>query len=92
MNKKHVARILASIKRDGIAMNWEMVDEEGNPSLQVTLGANDKGQWAIQTGDNSYVGVAHGYPYWGVAYLYPGCSCQGIADYLVGQVKDQMEN
>jgi len=43
--------------------------DDNTPAMSVTIGANEKGEWSYQTGDNSYTGGAYGFPHWAVVTL-----------------------
>jgi len=61
------------------------------PSIQVTIGANIKGEWAYQTGDNSYSGSVYHYPYWAVIQLYRRSNCLELARDIREQLFELME-
>jgi hypothetical protein len=67
--------------------------QEGDtlPSIQVTIGANIKGGWAYQTGDNSYSGPVYHYPHWAVIQLYRRSNCLELARDIREQLAESME-
>jgi hypothetical protein len=78
---KEVSQCLARIKRN--------VGFNEDSEIPITLAYSHLNKdWAIQTGDNSYMGPAYSYPHWGVSSLYPGCNCKKIAKDLVSQIND----
>ena len=87
-----VAECLMAIK-PGIMNDCRASDDPDDtlPGIQVTLGADceDRGNWAIQTGDNSYSGAAYGYRYWGVSALYRRTNCRELAAELIDQIVEQ---
>jgi len=93
ISTKELTSILVAIKRDVCVGNWnELMDDEGNPGLQITVGySHDKKDWDIQTGDNSYSGYAYFHPVWGVSSLYPGCNCKDIANDIIAQIYDMID-
>jgi hypothetical protein len=93
INIKELTSVLVNIKRKVCLGNWnELQDEEGNSELQVTVGySHDKKDWDIQTGDNSFSGAAYFHPVWGVSSLYPGCNCKDVANDIINQIYDMIE-
>jgi len=68
-------------------------EEDERPSVSVTIGANEKGQWNYQTGDNSFTGGAYGLPFWGVVSLYRDSNCAELAKDSLDQIADaQIDN
>ena len=61
--------------------------EDDLPGMDVTLGCSDKG-YALQTGDNSFSGVAYGHRHWGVSRLYRRSNCRELAKELIDQVRE----
>lgn len=84
-----IIRLLVSLKRE-IADDYRASDDpdDKNPGMQVTIGANEDGQWNYQTGDNSYTGGAYGLPYWGVISLYRRSNCRELANDAIEQIAD----
>ncbi len=67
----------------------DMVAEDDTlPSIDITLGANEFGEWAVQTGDNSYTGNAYGFQNWAVTTLYRRDNSAKMARYLIEQLKE----
>lgn len=88
-----VAIDLISMRAD-IEDDYRANDESDEPSMQITLATtlacDDP---VIQTGDNSYTGVAYGYPLWAVSALYRSFSddeCRELASELVAQISEQL--
>lgn len=90
---KSVAAELSSQKRF-IYDDCRASRDDYLPSIQVTLATNctDRDSWAIQTGDNSYTGVAYGFRYWGVSTLYRRSNCRELAKELIEQIAEQWWN
>jgi hypothetical protein len=63
----------------------DYADDEGDPCIQVTLGCGPTG-YALQTGDNSFYGVAYGLPVWAVQWLYCESDLECIAIDLLSQI------
>lgn len=66
-------------------------DEEGDglPGMTVTIGWSEKtGEWAFQTGDNSYTGGAYCYPHWAVVDLYRRSDTRAMARDIRQQLAD----
>ena len=53
--------------------------------ITITIGADESG-YGMQTGDNSYTGVAYGFRYWGVSDLYKRSNCRELARELLEQI------
>ena len=78
-----------------IALKNDIADdyiEEGEtiPSICVTIGANIKGEWSYQTGDNSYSGGAYLYPHWAVIQLYRRSNSLELARDIRNQLAELM--
>lgn len=63
-------------------------DDSDYPSMCVTIGADGKGHWSYQTGDNSYTGGAYGYPHWAVITLDRRSNCTSVANEVLDQLAD----
>lgn len=61
--------------------------------LSLTVGADGKGResWGWQTGDNSFTGGAYGYPYWAVINLSRRCNSGEVANELLTQLRDLVD-
>jgi hypothetical protein len=57
-------------------------------SICVTIGVDGNGGWAGQTGDNSFVGPAYGFPFWGVSEISADTDTRAVARDLHRQVSD----
>lgn len=86
--RAYVALELEKLKRE---IDDEMVDHEDQvPSLDVTLGT-DGDDYFIQTGDNCQWGGAYHFRYWGVGRLYRDTNVKWLANDLIDQAFEQME-
>ena len=93
-----ICDLLKSLKRSEdwrrLRQDWRRIadpTEHGEtPYVQVTVGANEAGEWGWQTGDNSYVGGAYGYPYWGVVFLTGRSNCRQLAEDCVSEIMEQI--
>lgn len=65
-------------------------EAESTPSMQVTL-AGDGETWGLQTGDNSYTGVAYSYPRWAVGELTRTTNCTDMAKEMIAELRDMIE-
>ena len=83
---KTVSKLLSAIKRDICEEYMDIGDE--SPNITVTIGANDKGQWDYQTGDNSFSGAAYLYPHWAVVTLFRDSNCLELARDVKEQILD----
>lgn len=86
-----IRRLLVALKR-GIADDYRCSDdpEDDKPGMCVTIGASGLGRskWSYQTGDNSFMGGAYGYPHWAVIYLYRDSNCHELARDAIEQLLD----
>lgn len=65
-------------------------DDSTTPSMLVTIGANEKGEWNYQTGDNSYSGGAYGFPHWAVVAIDRRSNSREVARDIRDQLADLM--
>lgn len=68
----------------------DYVECEGDtPSICLTIGHNpESGEWSYQTGDNSYIGGAYGYPNWAVDYVTRRCDSRQLARDLIDELRE----
>ena len=87
--KKEIYRLLVDLKKE-ISDDYRASDdpEDNKPGIQVTIGANDQGNWNYQTGDNSFTGGAYGLPYWAVISLYRNSNCKELASDVLNQLEE----
>lgn len=78
-----VANVKEQIEDDCLAF-----DESDEPSIQLTVGANEAGEWDYQTGDNSYSGGAYFYPHWAVVGVYRDSNVREVAKDIQNQIAD----
>ncbi|CAB5237917.1 hypothetical protein UFOVP142_8 [uncultured Caudovirales phage] len=73
-----------------ISDEYRAFEEDEIPGIQLTVGCNgEKGEWACQTGDNSFFGNAYGYPAWAVVGVYRKSNSMDLARELQNQLLDQ---
>lgn len=65
-------------------------EEDPNPSMDLTIGANEEGEWSYQTGDNSYSGGAYFYPHWAVTSIDRRSNATEVAREIRDQLADLM--
>jgi hypothetical protein len=65
-------------------------DGDTVPSMLVTIGADESGNWSWQTGDNSYSGGAYHYPHWAVVALTRRANCTELARDAIDQIAELM--
>lgn len=84
---KEIRALLIELKKQ-IRDDYRASDdpEDKTPGIQVTIGANEKGEWNYQTGDNSYTGGAYGFPHWGIAYLYRKSNSTQLARDVIDEI------
>lgn len=85
---KALARAVKSVKSQ-IHDDFRAFEEDEIPGIQLTIGYDDKtGEWAGQTGDNSYTGNAYGYPHWAVVGVYRNSNSIELARDIQSQLYD----
>jgi hypothetical protein len=84
---KEVYELVKDVKSD-ICNEYRAFDDDEIPGIQLTIGANESGEWSFQTGDNSYSGDAYHYPHWGVVGVYRNSNCMELAKELIEQIED----
>lgn len=82
---KDIRALLVDLKST-IGDDYRVDDDDTVPIMQVTIGANDQGEWNYQTGDNSYTGGAYSYPHWGICYLTRRSNSTELARDIVDQI------
>ena len=67
---KDLAALFVSLKKQ-ICDDYRASEDSDDttPAMSVTIGANEKGEWAYQTGDNSFTGGAYSFPHWSTVTL-----------------------
>jgi hypothetical protein len=83
-----ITRLVKAVKKDIDPDCLAFIDDE-QPGIQLTVGADNDGNWSYQTGDNSFTGGAYGYPYWGVVGVYRGSNSREVARDIIDQLEDQ---
>jgi len=88
---KEIRALLISLKSD-ICDDYRASDDpdDNTPAICVTIGANEKGEWDYQTGDNSYTGGAYGFPHWAVITLERRSNSTELARDVINQLADLM--
>src|ERR1700722_6355428 len=86
-------RLIPTI-HDDYRANWDS-DEPDDPGMLVTVGAEclspDSCSLSFQTGDNSFMGGAYGYEYWGLGYLYRDTKPEDFADEVISSLEENEE-
>jgi hypothetical protein len=87
--KNEIRRLLVDLKKN-IDDDFRASDDpdDDKPGMQVTIGANEKGEWNYQTGDNSFTGGAYGFRHWAVISLYRDSNCNQLADEVREQIAE----
>jgi hypothetical protein len=84
------AALLRLLKRDiGDDYRVEGCEDTSYPMMTVTFGLDTNGEWAYQTGDNSFSGGAYGFAHWGVIYLTRRSNCKELAQYAFNEAAEQ---
>jgi hypothetical protein len=69
---------------------YRAFEDDDSPGIQLTIGWDDKtGEWAYQTGDNSFMGDAYNYPLWAVTGVYRYSNCRELARELQNELAEQ---
>jgi len=86
---QEIKSLLISLKQN-IDNDFRASDDPDDnvPGMQVTVGADETGDWSYQTGDNSYSGGAYHYPFWGVISLYRRSNCRDLAKDIIDQISE----
>lgn len=84
------AALLRLLKRD-IGDDYRSDEDSETPSMLVTFGLDENGNWSYQTGDNSFTGGAYGYAHWGLAYLDRRSNCKALAQEAFNEAAEQIE-
>lgn len=88
---KDAYELIRAVKHD-ISDEYRAFEDDDVPGIQLTIGTNsDLSDWSFQTGDNSYIGGAYHYPYWGVIGVYRNSNCRDLAREIIDQIRDQIE-
>lgn len=91
MNETEITALMAALQPE-IADEYRATDDphDDTPAMQVTIATTDGEDWSYQTGDNSYMGSAYHYRYWGVVSLAREDDPADIARDALEQIYDQM--
>lgn len=66
-----------------------IADGDDKPGIDLTIGADTTtGKWSWQSGDNSYVGGAYGFPTWAVTRVYRTTNSRDCARDLIDQLAE----
>lgn len=86
-----LAALLKALKKD-IRDDYRIDDQEDDtPTLCVTVGCDiETGEWAFQTGDNSFSGGAYGYRHWGLGYLTRRSNSRDVAKSIIDDIARQI--
>jgi len=84
---EEITALLVDLQKT-IGDEYRASEEDEEPSMLVTIGANESGGWNYQTGDNSFTGGAYGLPFWGVVSLYRDSDCAELAKDSLDQIAE----
>ena len=84
---KVLAELVSGIKST-IADDYRAFEDSDEPSIQLTVGIDNAGDWDYQTGDNSYSGAAYHYPHWAVTAVYRNSNCREVAK----EIREELAN
>ncbi len=88
---------LAALVRDvrsQISPEYRVSDDadDNTPGICLTVGANLKGEWSYQTGDNSFTGGAYHFPHWAVVSVYKDSHSYNLADEIREELAEALHN
>lgn len=86
-NKAELIDVITAVQAD-IQDDYLAFEEDEIPGIQLTIGANDFGDWNYQMGDNSYSGNVYGYPDWAVIGVYRGSDPAELAEEILSQLAE----
>ena len=86
-----VARLVSSIKRD-IQDDFRAYEDDDEPGILLTIGADGMGDWNYQTGDTQFTGGAYGHPYWGQAAIHHDTNPQTAAKEILDELREAAAN
>ncbi len=79
-----------SVKRS-ISDEFRAYDEDEIPGILLTVGADAKGNWSYQTGDNSFTGGAYGFRLWAVVGVYRRSNARQVAQEIINQFAEAFD-
>ena len=87
---KELAETLKGLKPtiDNDFRAYDDQGEEDRPSMLVTIGCDNRGNWDYQTGDTQFIGGAYGFRHWAQCELTRRSNCLELARELVAEIKD----
>jgi hypothetical protein len=87
---KDIAALLKDLKTsiDDDFRAYDDDDLDSVPSMLVTVGCDEDGNWSYQTGDTQFTGGAYGYPYWGQCALERRSNCLELARDIVSELRE----
>lgn len=71
---------------------YDDCDDDSEPSMLLTVGADDALAFGWQTGDNSFTGGAYGFPLWGIGSVYRDSDPAGVAREIVDEIAEQFHS
>ena len=84
-----IDELIEALKSFTIDDDYRAFEDDEEPGVQVTLACNDAdGEYALQTGDNCYTGVAYGFPHWAVSAVYRDSNYADVAAELLNQLAE----
>ena len=88
-----VTKLLESLVKDiGDEYRASEDPEDDTPAMRITIACKDDlAGWSYQTGDNSFTGGCYGSPYWGVGTLTRDSDCKELAEKLIEDMLEQIE-
>ena len=92
-SRSEIACLVRSVRSD-ISSEYRCSDDpdDNTPGICLTIGANRKGNWSYQTGDNSYTGGAYGFGAWAVVSVCRDSNSFELADDALDQLADALHS
>lgn len=87
-----MSKTLPITKGEIISLLKDCRQHSGDDWGCLTIGINDDATaWGYQTGDNSFIGGAYGFPNWGVVDVDAETDLSDAADDMIAQLEECLE-
>lgn len=90
-SRAELARLVRAVRSD-ISPEFRAYEGDETPGICLTIGANRKGNWSYQTGDNSFTGGAYGFASWAVVSIYRDSNSFTVADEIRGELSESLHS
>ena len=86
-----LAELVRHIK-SRIEDDYRAFEDDDTPGIQLTVGYDpEDSSWSYQTGDNSFMGSAYGFPHWAVVGVYRRSNSREVARDIQDQIYELIE-